>query len=156
MSPLWIELAKGLPAALVALTVGMGAAVIAFHQYRVARAKLNLDLFEKRWQIYEVVRSRAAWPASHRRGDFTVAQRHEVVAKAKFLFGAEMAEFVNQVFATGSEVDDIQHRMDTQRSAPDFGDQWADRDEWGGKLTVLYGQLQSRFSPYMDFSAWKG
>ena len=41
------ELVKGLPAAFVTLVIGSIAAGIAYRQYRIARAKFKLDLFEK-------------------------------------------------------------------------------------------------------------
>lgn len=43
---IWCEVAKGLPAGGVALVVGNVGGIIAYRQYRVAKAKLNLDLFE--------------------------------------------------------------------------------------------------------------
>src|ERR1700722_14950247 len=47
------ELVKGLPAAFVTLIIGASAAGIAYRQYEVARAKLKLDLFEKRYAIFQ-------------------------------------------------------------------------------------------------------
>ena len=41
------ELVKGLPAAFVTLVIRSIAAGIAYRQYRIARAKFKLDLFEK-------------------------------------------------------------------------------------------------------------
>ncbi|MCD6026117.1 MAG: hypothetical protein K0R08_636 [Solimicrobium sp.] len=43
-----LELAKGLPAAFVALIVGGIAAGIAWRQYGAAKAKLKFDLFDRR------------------------------------------------------------------------------------------------------------
>jgi hypothetical protein len=46
------DLAKGLPAAVVTLVIGLIAAGIAYRQYRIARAKFKLDLFEKRHAVF--------------------------------------------------------------------------------------------------------
>jgi hypothetical protein len=47
------EMVKGLPAAFVALVIGAIAAGIAWRQYQVAKARLKLDLFDKRHPIYQ-------------------------------------------------------------------------------------------------------
>src|ERR1700730_2938705 len=45
------EMMKGVPAAFVTLFIGAIAARITFNQFLVARAKLKLDLFEKRINV---------------------------------------------------------------------------------------------------------
>jgi hypothetical protein len=51
--PLWVEYAKALGAPIVALVAALIAGSIAYRQWRTARNKLKLDLFEKRLQVYE-------------------------------------------------------------------------------------------------------
>lgn len=51
----YFELLKGVPAAFVALIVGLIAPGIAHRQYHIARAKLKLDLFDKRYAIDRLV-----------------------------------------------------------------------------------------------------
>ena len=51
--PVCIALIQGIPAALVTLTVGIVGGLIAYHQSAVAQAKLKLDLFEKRYPIFQ-------------------------------------------------------------------------------------------------------
>jgi hypothetical protein len=46
------ELMKGIPAAIVATFAAGIAGIIAWRQYKVAKAKLNLDLFERRYKIF--------------------------------------------------------------------------------------------------------
>jgi hypothetical protein len=46
---------KGLPAAFVTLVIGLIAAGIAFRQYRIARAKFKLDLFDRRHAVFLLV-----------------------------------------------------------------------------------------------------
>jgi hypothetical protein len=52
---IWPELVRGMPTALAALVIGLIAAGIAYRQYQVAHAKLNLDLFEHRNALHEVI-----------------------------------------------------------------------------------------------------
>src|SRR4051812_9007609 len=49
----WIKTAPAFLATLLAALVAGSIAIwIAYHQYRIAKAKLNLDLFEKRLAIF--------------------------------------------------------------------------------------------------------
>ena len=54
-SSIAFELLKGLPAAFVALVIGGVAAGVAWRQMRIAQAKLKLDLFDKRYRLYELL-----------------------------------------------------------------------------------------------------
>ena len=67
------EIAKGLLAAFVALVNGLIAAGIAWQRWRVARAKLKLDLFDRRLAIFRC--GAATLIREHRRSplSFTVA-----------------------------------------------------------------------------------
>jgi len=89
------ELIKGMPAAFVTLIIGGIAAYIAFHQYRVARAKLNLDLFDRRYEIF-----RETWtflslavqsgpPAQGFSPTFA-----NLIPQASFLFGKRIEEYM--------------------------------------------------------------
>ena len=46
---------KGLPAAIIAAFVGLFLAGISLQQYNVARAKLNLDLFQERYALFSLL-----------------------------------------------------------------------------------------------------
>lgn len=59
--PLVLELVKGVPTVLVTLLIGVIATYIAWRQCKVAKeqrriahAKLNLDLFQRRYEIFEL------------------------------------------------------------------------------------------------------
>jgi len=52
---LCFELAKGIPAAMVALAIGIPTIAIAVRQYLLSKAKLKLDLFDKRFKVYEEI-----------------------------------------------------------------------------------------------------
>ena len=58
--PVCIVLVQGIPAGLVTLTVGVVGGLIAHRQATVAEAKLKLDLFEKRYPIFQEI------PVAHR------------------------------------------------------------------------------------------
>jgi hypothetical protein len=48
------EMLKGVPAAVVTLIIGGIAGAVTWRQYKVAQAKLKLDLFERRFKIFQL------------------------------------------------------------------------------------------------------
>lgn len=90
-----IELIKGAPTALVALIIGLIAAGIAYRQYQVTRAKLNLDLFERRFAIFQKTweyLSSAVLEAPPASGFSTPFDN--LIPQASFLFGKEIEEYM--------------------------------------------------------------
>ena len=93
------ELVKGVPAAFVALVIGLIAAGIAYRQSQIAHAKLKLDLFERRYELYALLRDYLSRgmevPDSHngpdvRRFNELRARFSDAVSQAYFLFGREI------------------------------------------------------------------
>lgn len=150
---LWPELAKGLPAAIVALLIGY----IAWRQYQVARAKLNLDLFERRDRIYDVVRlflqchGQNIEDDEHIRGDFFKA-----IPKAFFLFGPEIGSFMILAKENAKELAQAERIV---RLAPRESPQWTEARANEIRLDRFFDDeetnLRDRFGPYMDFTEWR-
>ena len=72
------------------------AAVIAFGQWRIARNKLKLDLFEKRTAVYNAARSALTFVA--RKGSLTYDERVKYIAgiqPAKWLFNESVWSYLN-------------------------------------------------------------
>lgn len=93
--PIWVQVASALSTPAVALIV----AWIAWRQWRTAREKLVLDLFEKRWEIFHV--AEAAVGLVIRDGD---ARENDAIrdvavlrSKASFLFGDEVEKYLGDL-----------------------------------------------------------
>ena len=90
-------LLQGIPAGIIALIVAGVGSGIAYRQYRVARAKFNLDLFDKRMECFKVT-----WNVLSM-GPYTVETMHELTdfyavrAKAAFLFGSDITEYLDDI-----------------------------------------------------------
>jgi hypothetical protein len=147
------ELAKGLPAAFVALAIGLVAAWIAFWQYRVARAKLNLDLFERRIAIYDEVMTflLESLPGGPQSFLATIERRDEV----PFLFGDEVVKYLDQVQQHRDEL----RQIETQAVANN-GVVPPAQIPRHTELTNWFVQQRSSgcrrvFAPYLDFGAWR-
>ncbi|MCA8037073.1 hypothetical protein LGM46_29325 [Burkholderia arboris] len=133
---IWWELIKGIPTALATLTIGGVAAYIAYRQYRVAHAKFKLDLFEKRFVIYQaVVRALSSIEQSNnvyseRPTGLSSALRADTSA-AQFLFDDDVAAFIESLI----------EKADVAGNAT-----WAAAE----KKTIA-----GRFRPYMNMSHWR-
>jgi hypothetical protein len=152
------ELAKGLPAAIVALGIGLAAAAIAWRQARIAGAKLKLDLFEKRIKLYIELRDFLAYSSGEgiESTDLThLGQIHSATTSAHFLFGDEIGRRFEEARMQAISLRQAMRAL--QRTDPaDPG-----RSAAEAKVTELLGWFESelkglraRFAKYMDFEQW--
>ena len=93
--PLWIQGIAAFATPMVALAV----AYIAYRQWKTARDKLRLDLFDKRFAVFMDVRKIASETMQDRPAS-DPALPQEVIARGRFLFGAEVvSELKNLQYA---------------------------------------------------------
>lgn len=143
--PLWLQLLQGLLTPTIALAV----AWIAFQQWRTSRAKLNLDLFEKRYEVYQNAYGALTFVVSKGGSLDTPAfgRMFEAWRESQFLFGAEVPQHLDSLLllimelqATESELKD-----ETPEHAALVAKKW-DRVR---KLSAARSDLQNFFKPYM-------
>lgn len=156
---LTFELVKGLPTTLVAVFV----AYVAWRQYqvaseqrRVARAKLNLDLFDRRLRIFRATElflfeSLPGVIPSPKDGQTFI----ELFAEASFLFEVEVEAYMRRVMNLRADVAMIRRMNDAQSTAgkPQLIEQEAEAVR---SITVEYADgCRTVFAPYLDFSEWR-
>ena len=153
-SSIWIEIAKGMPTAFVALIIGLVAAYIAWHQYQVAKSKLKLDLFEKRYAIFE--HSWRFMSEAVQIGATTgpLSQFDNLIPQAEFLFGNDVAEYLREASRKRTEL-----WMILQKSKSSYG-MSEDDIERDKVLTNWFFEEASKgvkqvFGPYLDFKTWR-
>jgi hypothetical protein len=80
------------------LIVGLAVAVIAFLQFKVAHDKLRLELFDKRYKVYDATRRflsvilhKATFEDSH------LFEFYTGTADAEFLFDTEIRDYLKQI-----------------------------------------------------------
>lgn len=89
----------------MALIIGTIAAWIAWQQLqvaaeqrRVAQAKFNFDLFQRRYEIFEYTWSMLSSMVQARENQSEIeADFHKVRPRAQFLFGAEIADYMTDI-----------------------------------------------------------
>lgn len=153
------ELIKGIPTAIAALIIGLMAASIAYRQYKVAEAKLKLDLFERRYAIFsktQTILSRANMIGVMT--DENAALNNPFgpfIAEARFLFGEQIETYLKTASANFAELWAIALRTEANQQVVPIEDiqqrtaivRWFIHESAEG--------VQKIFGPYLDFENWK-
>jgi hypothetical protein len=151
---LCLELAKGAPAAFVALVIGLVAAGIAWRQHAVAQTKLKLDLFDRRYQVFE-----RAWKflsevvqtgPGDGLGDYASEEFTDVIPQAGFLFGGEIQDYLHRVMQKRKELWAIRSRIKSNRCVTPLEDIERQQDLMIWFYEQAVTGVRSKFAPYLD------
>jgi hypothetical protein len=146
------EWMKGVPAAFVTFVIGCIAARITYNQFRVAQAKLKLDLFDKRFKIFHetwkiVSLTVANGTREERYGLGTPF--NNFLPEAKFLFGKEVYVYLDEVSTKWARL----HGIEGMERPSEYAQERFDL------LTYFHDQADKRvkevFGPYLNFDEWK-
>ena len=157
------ELVKGLPAVVVTLVIGGIAAYIAWRQFqvaaeqrRLAQAKLKLDLFQRRYEIFEHTWSMLSSMIQERPGQAKIEMDFDNARpRARFLFGPEVADYMAEIsrrridqqiiMATTRQRGDVMRPEGIQRNLENS--------------TFFFNEASSGardlFGHYLNFSEWR-
>jgi hypothetical protein len=152
------EMMKGVPAAFVTLIIGGIAAAITYRQYKVAQAKLKLDLFERRFKIFHLT-----WVAvsdtvirgtrDENHGLFTPFNNFR--PEAAFLFGSDIEDYVDELAHNWNEL----HALEVEKDDVAGKDRNKNIARSSELKNWFFEQgskgVKARFAPYLDFANWK-
>jgi hypothetical protein len=133
------------------LIVAAIAVYIAYQQWLTARAKLNLDLFERRLPIFDATLKAAIFAYNDEETKNEALQgMTNLYAEASFLFKPEVEAYMRELSETIGELK--KHRRD-----PNPND-----NEKNKRVVALTKQLEgavrqgirTKFSPYLNFGQW--
>jgi hypothetical protein len=149
------ELVKGIPAAIAALVVGSIATGIAYRQYRVAQAKLKLDLFDKRYAIFLetwTILSEAVIKGTRERQWGLATPFNNFLPQASFLFGQRVTSYLNTASKNWTslhafEGDGAANLTPAQLEESKALRQWFEDEAKEGCRKV--------FGRYLNFERWK-
>jgi hypothetical protein len=151
------EWMKGLPAVLVALVFGAIAAGITWRQYKVAKAKLNLDLFERRYAIFHKVweittDTFSGGPRSSSFGHTGLSTPfNNFRPEASFLFGKDIEAYIDELIRNWAQY----------RAVEGLNEEDARKNAESAMALQNYfyeqanGGVKERFAPFLDFANWK-
>ena len=146
------QVLKDFSPALITLVIGGIAAYIACHQYHVARAKLKLDLFEKRYAIFEetwkflsgvVQGENIRQPAIH--------PIMNLAPQASFLFGKDIEEYISRAHSKRSELASLEREI--QLGNNEAIERNTQLMEWFVNESISC--VKAAFGPYLDFAKWR-
>jgi len=149
-SPPWLQVLQGLLTPVIA----MFAVYIAYQQHKTARERLRLDLYNKRFSVYEALRDLLALIAREARVDLKhIFEFTGKTRDADFLFGAEVTGYIEEVRRRAIDFRYLSDKLgaDTLPAGPER-DTIVEREH--EHLEWFLGQfdiMQSMFRPYLRF-----
>lgn len=149
------EFIKGLPAALITLGLGYVALRVQRHQANVATAKLNLDLFERRYKIFEATWSELSNAIQNESVQMSNSSFTNLFPSAEFLFGKEIRAYMEEISKKCTDLWTIQQKTRANQNIvpQDLINKQTDLLNWFVKQASE--DCRGRFGPYLDFSKWR-
>ena len=150
-------LVTGVPAALVALAVGVAGWLINRHQANIAEAKLKLDLFDKRypiflqtWQIMSEVVSKGTREKNYGLGN----PFSNFMPQARFLFGRDIEAYLSHAVKQWTDLYAIEAEIGNAGArASEYAKRRSDLLQWF--FDQASTGVKDLFGPYLDFENWK-
>jgi hypothetical protein len=155
------EMMKGVPAGAATLLAGIIVSIIAWRQFKVAQAKLKLDLFERRYKIFEqvwtiastTVRYGARYPGFGNVGLATPFNNFR--PEAAFLFGKRMEAYIDELAHNWSEL----HGLEGEKDRPDDPNRLKNIARQSELEEYFFAQanmgVRLWFAPFLNFERWK-
>ena len=146
------QVAKDFSPAVITFVIGLIASYIAFNQYKVAHAKLKLDLFEKRYAIFEETwKFLSGVIQGDNASDPPIHPIMNLAPQASFLFGKDIEEYISLAHSNRIEL------ARTERQIQPSNSEAIDRN--AHLMNWFYNEASSGvkavFSPYLDFDKWR-
>ena len=151
------ELVKGVPAALVAVAVAIPTVFIAFRQYFLAKAKVKLDLFERRMAVYRTVYDGFVRVPNVERGDYDDLEWDAVEGALKdgrFLFGTDIREYIEEMLNKWGQLGTIHRNKKADNGQISAEDRQRERVLTHWFLNEASNGIYDRFGKYLSFEEW--
>ena len=140
----------------LAIVVAGVVAYISWNQYRIARLRLRLDLFDKRYKVFDGARRMISHVVREAQLPVTVMQEYwTATTDRRFLFGDDVVEYLEQLdkhasrFHAYNEI--IRAGAGTDPAKRSEAIEIEHRElEWLSD-ELLKGGLQAKFAPYLRF-----
>jgi hypothetical protein len=149
--PFWVQYVEVFGPSFIALIAAFFASYIAYRYWRTVHYRLRLDMFEKRYGVYEAIRSLIGTGELHRQiTSEDVGKFYHSIRGAEFLFDGATRNFI-------TKIGDMAFRARMARAALSKEHPRADRliAEEKNVLAFLRDQdelLEKMFSRYIDLS----
>ncbi|MBY3059436.1 hypothetical protein HF263_25700 [Rhizobium leguminosarum] len=141
--PIWIQVLQALLTPAIAIGVG----VIAYMQWRTAHQKVVLDLFDRRYRVYQLARDAVGMVArtgnSDREAELAMLEAMEA---SRFLFGKDVSLYLRQLYMNAVDLEQANF-VDRTQSSSRVTEQ---RSELFKRVTAFYEEAPELFGRYMS------
>ena len=140
------------------LTVLIAALVlwVQFRQFRTDRAKLKLDLFEKRFQVFAATRRLLTQVLHDPNIDLKVLfEYRSATGEASFLFAEDIASYLKQIDGRTLHLDTLHQTMEGLPRGQKRSELTREIESETLWLTDQLPELATRFGPYLSFARWR-
>jgi hypothetical protein len=141
---------------LTTLVVGLFAAYLAYHQYRLSRERFKLDLFEKRFKVFSG--ARVFLTHIMREGKLKdldpLWEYRAAIGEATFLFDEDITTYLEEIYKRAVDLHVAGHSMEPLPVGDErtrLATEMSESLQW---LSQQLPELTKRFSPYMKFKTW--
>ncbi|MHA6203499.1 hypothetical protein ACXU4B_03630 [Dyella soli] len=133
--------------------IALSALIVTIVQHRATKAKLKLDLFERRYAIFEIAWQYLSKQATDSTKDPREGKFSNIIPQAEFLMGDEIAEYMR--LAQKKTVDKwfLEDKQKRQTATPEENASVIELMSWF-ENEAKEG-LRRKFAPYLDFHVWK-
>ena len=132
--------------------IALGVAGITLNQYRVAKAKLKLDLFDRRYAVFRKVwetLSAITTKGASALEDGLYTPFNNILPDTEFLFGKDMYDYVAELASKWSQLKALEKAEGHPTSRPperEAIENWFHAQASSG--------AKAKFSRYLDFEKW--
>jgi hypothetical protein len=110
--PLWVQYAQAVGTPLLAVVIASVGAWLAWQQVRIARVKLQHDLYDQRFAVFQAARKFLAEVLTHRRPSDEEIRLYVIgTADAGFLLNEDIATYLEEIRKRGSRLGAIQETL---------------------------------------------
>jgi hypothetical protein len=135
------------------LIIGLIAAYIAWKQWETARAKLNLDLFARRLEVFDKTWGAASSLSQNHSPVYPPVVFTNLLPEASFLFGAEVEEYMRLLVDKMNRLAIIyQARNDNTDFNNELKNEILELENWINNAARQ--GVRDIFSPYLSFGEW--
>ena len=135
------------------LVLAASVAIVAWLQWWIALTKLRLDLFDRRYKVYEATRKYLS--AIFQEAKFTNAQLFEFYAgtsDAEFLFGTDVVKYLEEIRNRAIRMQTAQHVFEPLPVGDERTRQIDTHIEELKWLTDQLREMRKIFAPYLGFA----
>ena len=136
------------------LVIGGFAAYIAWRQWRTAQDRVVLDLFERRFQVFQELTQTIASAFSEANVKIDdLAKFDAATEKARYLFGAEVHDYLKEVRSKLIDIRTVQFALPGMPDSEARTKAETKLTDGLGEMHLFYEKLAAILTPYLRMSA---